>query len=804
MKYTSNFYSLSNTQYTVEIITGNNANQSLEIDLQSTPFTVSMEACDENIYEPVRYSNGTVNIVNNGVTDYKFDLYSPTAQGTKVTLKSGNTVVWVGYSTPILYDNGYKGDSDTISLECIDGLGTLQYYKYESANKSIISLLSVLYKCINACNCYTYLYVSKALRYSSSDTAELLKRLWIAESCFFEEKEDSDETDNDVAWNLQDVLTEVCRYLNLCAVAYGDSVYLLDYDAIGKKQNTYWRYTLSNINSTPSSVTLSHKMTLAANMYQGSDNSISLDKVYNKVSVSADMYTFDSVLPDFYDYAENITKSSDPDLSSSVNVNEGMYGEIVSSTIGNADKDKTNNNNMIVLLDRVYDPEEEEYTDYYAIFVKYFNNPYYKFYKYNGSSRSEVTSLNYTDTKTYHGAFIAKFGVKKLDKTFSWMEQWIRKIYNREITLDEWLSKNEISSVSFDDYIVLLNPTSDGRHISNDNITSYPYFETSLSDSTALFGGQNAYLVISGSYFFHYMDNDPYPISEGVDISEGRYAMDAGQTYLLAKLQWGNKYWNGSSWTTSSATFQIPYLKEDASSGDRRADACMFKNLNFVNTVSWRIGTSEKGYLIPLPQGEIIGGLPKITVYKPFDPNYHSSKSGSNEGQHYKHSCVFLKKFEMKAIVGDPTYSDVNETDTEYTNVINSGYTEEAEEIEFKVNTYDYKKPNYSSVAYSTDGSNFIYVDKLYNTALASGESSWTGSDNVGTGGYLRQEEHLIYRLVNQYSNPAIRLKLCLNNVLTPYSLVTESLLSNKKFIVDCQTIDYQKDKTDVELREIK
>jgi len=58
----------------------------------------------------------------------------------------------------------------------------------------------------------------------------------------------------------------------------------------------------------------------------------------------------------------------------------------------------------------------------------------------------------------------------------------------------------------------------------------------------------------------------------------------------------------------------------------------MFKNINFVNTVTWRIGTSEKGYLIPLPTNGVINGLPILTLYKPFDPNYHSSKSGDDEG----------------------------------------------------------------------------------------------------------------------------------------------------------------------------
>jgi len=55
--------------------------------------------------------------------------------------------------------------------------------------------------------------------------------------------------------------------------------------------------------------------------------------------------------------------------------------------------------------------------------VKYYNNPNFKFYKYNSSGTditNSVTSLNYTDTKTMKGATIAQFFVKKLDKISTW------------------------------------------------------------------------------------------------------------------------------------------------------------------------------------------------------------------------------------------------------------------------------------------------------------------------------------------------------------------------------------------------
>jgi hypothetical protein len=58
----------------------------------------------------------------------------------------------------------------------------------------------------------------------------------------------------------------------------------------------------------------------------------------------------------------------------------------------------------------------------------------------------------------------------------------------------------------------------------------------------------------------------------------------------------------------------------------------MYKANSIPNTVSWRIGTDEKGYLITMPDTEVISGLPELTVFKPYDPNFHSTKSGDNKG----------------------------------------------------------------------------------------------------------------------------------------------------------------------------
>ena len=280
----------------------------------------------------------------------------------------------------------------------------------------------------------------------------------------------------------------------LC-VGEGNKVYFLDYDAIRNNKNDYWKYTIGNSNATK--VTLNNTVAINGDLFRGDSSNISLDNVYNKVSVKDKFYKFSDIIPDIYDTAYNITKSSDATLSSSTNINNGMYGEVVEGIEGNNIDDS--NNNMICMIDRVYDPENERYTDFNAVFVKYFNHPNYRFYSYHGSNSA---SLNYTDTKNFYGAVIAKFYVDKLDKTY--YDSWLDIIGGGNTltnhTLDDWMAKNQISNISFNNYVMMLNPYE--HHISNNDILSYPYFETISSDTTALFGGDNANLVITGTKIF--------------------------------------------------------------------------------------------------------------------------------------------------------------------------------------------------------------------------------------------------------------------------------------------------------------
>lgn len=791
--------------YTVKITTEGSTQQE-EILLGGSPFTTEMDDSDKTIYTPAKYQTATIEIVTKG---YKFDIYSPKAQGTKIELLKDNQIQWTGYATPNTYDQGFDSSIETIQIQCIDALSTLQYIKFLPSNKNVDSFINIIQYLIGKCNAYKYIYVSDNTTISSNP---IMNDLYISKNNFFDQDEEKSDKEN--AWTCQDVLEEICQYLGLTVIADKDSVYFIDYDAIKNDNNNYYKYSVGSTVGTKVEVKFSK--TISAEDFSESGSTITLGNVYNTVKVSADCNTFDSVLPDPYKTAVNITSGTDSALTSSEDPINGAFGTCVKGNFGDNKEE-----NMWLFIDKISGNGESDKSDHQAVAVKYYNSPYYKLYKYSNDAQhrditDSVKTLSYTDTKSMYGSTICKMMVNKSDepyqRLFGNIYYYNGNIYtfnelkalnpSNDTIVDAWMDKNHISNISLSNFIMLTNPSQ--YHISNDNITKYPYVQTKLTNSSTLFGGKNAYLLISGSYYYHIWDNHPIHATQtNLDLDEGRFAMDESDTKLICKLQWGNLFWNGSEWVTTNSTFELPYMEETDKS-KRRADATMTKDTTFVNKVSWRIGTSQQGYSVKCPTDFLLTDIPTLTIYKPYDPNMHSVKSNDNKGQHYPHRVVFLKDLKMEAIIGNPTYSDNQDDDTIYQRVVDESYTKELSEIKMKINTWDNKKPNYSSVAYK-DGNNLKYLDTTKNIALNAKEIGTERFDgSKATDGKLRQEEHLIYRIVNQYSTPSIELSLNLRNDIEIYGLYKSSLDLKKDFIVDKVDRDYRFNSTNVKLIEKK
>ena len=768
------------------------------ITLGGTPFTTSMSS-NSTIYAPIKYTKGTIEIVHDKLLT---DIYNPTATKVKCKVSKGDKVVFTGFVAPSVYDQGYTKRRESISVDVVDGLSVLQYIPYVASTKEIKSIREVIDKVLQQCKCYKTFAVADNLRVNPDDVEEpIMDNLYLSEALFFDTKTDSKQTDNDVAWKCSEVLEEICRYLQLTAVAEGDTVYFLDYDAIRQGNNNYYEYTIGSVDD-PYFHEYEYFKEITASDYSSNNTKLSLDKVYNKISVKAEYSKVSELLPDPFDKTDiiNIT-AKDTALEQETDFkHKDSYGELVETV----EDSNSTNNKMLAWVGKVWNEEKNRPSENVnAVFAKYYKNPKWKFYhyRYNSTTKQFVetseydNALNYTQTKTMFGAQLAKFSVNTLKSdNLGNVDRFVEGI-QQDNAIDYMLQKEGVTSVSLQNYIELLRPKNIPMVVGNftavdltDEICkTLPFFETELNTAdSVLFGGDNAYLMISGSYQFHSEEsgdrNKPYPLPQEdgqIDPSNGKYhTIDNNQLYLFAKLQIGNLFWNGTDWDNNADNiFQIHFFPQNATTDERRYDAMLCKSFEIRNTVYWRTGVSDKGYQIKMPSTHLLTGHAKLTVYCPPAPQFWKMQVNN--------ARVFLKDFSIKAVCGDKSFEGAMADDTTYTMLIDDANIEKLSEIKCKVSTYDDKNTNKNSVSILAGNNNqFQFLDSIYNSALA--------NDKETNGKNLRNEHYICYRYWKQYNTPRIKMKVPLRNDIVPFGMYVFSYFNGKKFIVDSINRDYK------------
>ena len=247
------------------------------ITLGGTPFTTSMSS-NSTIYAPIKYIKATIEIVHDKLLT---DIYNPTATKVKCKVSKGDKVVFSGFVAPSAYDQGYTKRRESISVDVVDGLSVLQYIPYVASTKEIKSFREVVDKVLSQCKCYKTFAVADNLKVNADDVdAPILDNRYLSEALFFDSKTDAKQTDADVAWKCSEVLEEICRYLQLTAVADGDTVYFLDYDAIRQGNNNYYEYTIGSTDD-PYFHEYQYFKDITASDYSSNNTKLSLDKVYN-------------------------------------------------------------------------------------------------------------------------------------------------------------------------------------------------------------------------------------------------------------------------------------------------------------------------------------------------------------------------------------------------------------------------------------------------------------------------------------------------------------------------------------------
>lgn len=285
---------------TVKFLKGNSFSEEHEISeytpiaFSDDPIEISTE-CD-NTFTHIIKKSCTIRLVT---SRYLGDMmFGNNADDVKVNILRGNECIFAGFVTPNMYTQPYANSLETVEIECIDYLATLQYrhlsdgttYDRAKAASEVKRFDEILWK-IGLSSTFSIDGTTSAVYYDKSKTAvngtgvNIFKDMSLSEAIFFGDEED-DEMSGD------EILEEILKYLNLHIVQEGLNFYIFDWNSKRSLSSIKWIDLKTNNEVT----TTSSLKTVALDWAASDDTTISVGDVYNQIRVRADIEKMDTLI----------------------------------------------------------------------------------------------------------------------------------------------------------------------------------------------------------------------------------------------------------------------------------------------------------------------------------------------------------------------------------------------------------------------------------------------------------------------------------------------------------------------------
>lgn len=790
--YRGYFQDIDEVNYKVEFFHGDNY-QWKDITLSGNPVTIEYDNSEDTLYKPVKLSGATIRVITSDVDEYYFDLYSTNPKDCQVTISSGSnysSVVWKGYVTPSLYSQGFEYQNEEIEIDCLDGLSILKYYNYTSIgqNPAYKSFMEIIQHILSVAGNYSNLYFLKTVFASKADASlgsdnNILRKLYVNEAIFFDDKDKIDSEGNRVTDKddtMLDVLEKILTYLGMTIYIEKSQVYIIDYDGLSTDVQTYQNFCRTNLsNDTDYDFTsMVPRVLIGGYDYAENGQSISLEKVFNKVTVVDKFDKIDKLLPDLYE---------DKDLT-----------EIYPCD---------NLNNYPPKLSIVWaNPSSHfgEFGESQWCFYKVMTNNNYTFYAYDDAG-NEVDLPTVINQVTPNDPSVEGWAVQEMfEKNYylPWMSieqpDYLRSTGQCACIMKSKYFKFEdypiatplvtpdviVPYFKYDNYLLLQTNEykwkNNKKSCNDGTITRRPSRKlvsvTPKFDPPFLSGNGRIYLVITGSCYME----DRYNYF-GYDSEHTRKSDDWSVAGLPVSLKVGNKWWNWDwrtqaqgTWVDQETIFRVPLWNKDH-------DHWIGQELKIKNNIPYTWGIDKEGWAIPLPDNiELEDGELQINLWTPIPP--------TDDGATWDHSSYLLentwiKDFNVELHVLDEETNKISDDDSDtcYTNVIDTNNIEELDDIDFDICTFDNKVIARNCV-YVKDGSVYNYLDKVYNIPVS--QHLDQEYDRLA-----RFEELLCCRIANQYNTPKVKLEVNLNIDIRMNYPFTEDIL-NKVYIIDSKEIN--------------
>lgn len=757
--------------YRVDIIANPDSESYGEILLSDdSPVVVSYTESDR-LYAPMRTSTCTVRVVT---PEYPMNIYTGKAQGTQVILTDEdlNEVKWCGYLQPNLYNQGYSSPVETLELEASDCLSSLQYIKFEAQEedkKTVISFKVIVDEIMSKCGFITS-YKLTGKMFSDTDASRILNfdNLMISENNFFSEEGEP--------WTLMEVLEEICKFYGLTCFQWGKSIYFMDYDMYTKDNKmTGYEWKSEDGWSTEQPITISQTSNeITAESYRDTGGNMSLDDVFNKVTVNCNYYNVENVIPDLFDdelltnrneengYFE-VTKSSGKDY-----LYKTYYRVFEHKDVNNIYYSPIAGDNTI--HETISNPSKFDFNSE-AIFTEFV-----------GGNIVDIIHLNRVEANGGVGDvknFERYLMISQLNRpwcghegTFHW-ENYNFPIMEYKNIPAIFIDNNELGIVGRTkpkNYLVL------NAEAAFTTFLNQPF----LNEET-----DKGMKYIKNIQCYKYMDDDDIVFDE-ICLDELFGNSEQVTPKLCFYLRIGDKWYNGkesgrgqTSWQTEKTFFEVPLeslnYKDDFWESSKSEQ----------NNIETNLFLGTGGYKIELPTFMKSTADIYFAIAMPKRTAHLSDSRGGDDYGVYGNAYCFIKDLSLKIVNRDSVLWE--DKDMLYENVIDDNNVVEGDEIDLKITSDNGKNYSFSNVATINELGRVITQIAFYNKNYE----------------LVKPEEAIIEKYVNQYSTPSIKETITVDMTFQPTELIKDKYW-NKKFVIVGQELDYKYGRQRITLLEKK
>lgn len=788
--YKGYFMDFEGALHSVSFITNPRSDAYGDIRLAGDSPVVVSYSENEYLYDPIRTSTCTVKVVS---SHYLMNLYSGKAQGTQVILRNEdtNTIEWCGFLQPNLYNQGFTECIEEIEFEASDCLSTLQYLRYEyfyngNGQPMIVSFKNIVDTIADRCKLInSYVFTQKL--YSNSDESKIFdfKEFYISENNFYSEEGEP--------WTYQEVLEETCKYFGYVCFQWGDRIYFMDYDKYNSdKSMVGYRYVKEDNWYNRNYITLSNPNRITEKSIRGTGADISLDDVFNKVSVNCNYYNLEHLLPDLFE-DELLTERNQMTLTTVVNRGQEI-GSKTSYIVYDHKNIKSHFYKPIVgesIHEIEVQPTEDEFNKrtFFTDFV--------------GANIVDMYYLNYSDLngKTFESKEWEKYlMISQLNRP------WCKgPIVGENDTTKYWENYNfpimeftQIPQIFIDNHkeVYESNTTTGGRvpttrvgfGTSSSTPNSRPSINTNKSEHYLVIRAEGAFTpFFVESYVPENVDEKGF--NKWSNTEYGGYTFDLIKDTTKKEQNFAPKltfyleiptagWWDGSKWVDYETWFEVPLEELHYS------DEIWYSWKNTQNKVETNLFLGISGYKIQLPESM------ESTAFMQFKigmPKRFAHVSGGDDNGEAGNAFCFIKNLEMDIVSRNTAL--LKDEDVCFENVIDDNNVIDGPEWDLKI-TSD------NNITYSFSTVSTKYGEDMVNT------TNFRFYDLEGE--LILPEEAIINKFVNQYSTPTLKENMTVDMSFTPAQMITDTYWGDKDFVIVAQELDFQMCKQQITLLEKK